>query len=155
MSKEMRLGGVGLVTRFSVSLSDYLFDAKRKHPLVLPLIFFILISPVLVIAAMSYLRTERDLSDAAFSRRQTIAYLAASIVKEKLDRITDIGISLATRVRFRQLVAAQKWDEANEILTEVPKDFPFIESVFLSDAEGTSMANTPPRSATSSRRSRS
>jgi signal transduction histidine kinase/DNA-binding response OmpR family regulator len=144
MSKEMRLGGLGLVTRFSVSLSDYLFDAKRKHPLVLPLIFFILISPVLVIAAMSYLRTERDLSDAAFSRRQTIAYLAASIVREKLDRITDIGISLATRVRFRQLVAAQKWDEANEILTEVPKDFPFIESVFLSDADGTSMANTPP-----------
>jgi signal transduction histidine kinase/DNA-binding response OmpR family regulator len=132
-----------MLNRFSGWLNSYLSNANRKHPLALLLIFFILLSPVLIIAAMSYLRAERDLTDSAFSRRQTIAYLAASVVREKLDRITDIGISLATRVRFRQLVAAKKWDEANEVLAEVPKNFPFIDTVFVSDPEGTLMANTP------------
>ncbi len=124
-------------------ITNYLTAAHRKHPLVRLLLLLVLILPVLLIAVVSYLTTERDLTDAAFSRRQTIAHLAAAIVKEKLDRITDIGISLATRVRFRQLVAAKNWTEASAILADVPKDFPFIETVFLSDPEGTLMANVP------------
>jgi len=46
-------------------------------------------------------------------------------------------------VRFRQLVAAKTWTEASEIFADVPKDFPFIETVFLSDPAGTLMANVP------------
>jgi hypothetical protein len=107
------------------------------------LIPLVLILPVLLIAALSYLRMERELTDSAFSRRQTIAVLAAAIVKEKLDRIIDVGISLATRVRFRQLVEAKKWLEASAILVDVAKDFPFVETVFLSDPQGTLMANMP------------
>jgi len=128
---------------FANRMTNYLTAAPRRHPLVRLFILLVLILPVLLVAIVSYLTTERDLTDSAFSRRQTIAYLAAAIVKEKLDRITDVGISLATRVRFRQLVAAKKWTEASEILADVPKDFPFIETVFLSDPAGTLMANVP------------
>jgi signal transduction histidine kinase/DNA-binding response OmpR family regulator len=135
--------GVGMLKRFSGWLIGYLYNGKRSRPAAFLFLFLILISPVALMAVMSYLRTERDLTEAVFARRETIAYLAAGMVKEKLDRITDLGISLATRVRFRQLVAATKWDEANEILAEVPKDFPFIDTVFLSDAEGRLMANAP------------
>src|SRR5919106_1262100 len=103
--------GVGMLKRFSGWLIGYLFNGKRSRPAAFLFLFLILISPVVLMAVMSYLRTERDLTEAVFARRETIAYLAAAIVKEKLDRITDLGISLATRVRFRQLVAATKWDE--------------------------------------------
>jgi PAS domain S-box-containing protein len=57
--------------------------------------------------------------------------------------LLDIGISLATRVRFRQLISEGKWDEAVAILRSVPKDFPFIDRLFLSDVNGTLMADTP------------
>jgi len=126
-------------------MTHYLTTAQRRHPLARLLILLVLILPLLLVAVVSYVTTERDLTGSAFSRRQTVAYLAAAIVKEKLDRITDIGISLATRVRFRQLVAAKKWTEASEILADVPKDFPFIDTVFLSDPEGNIMANMPER----------
>jgi len=57
--------------------------------------------------------------------------------------LTDLGISLATRVRFRQLVSEGKWVQAIEILNDVPKDFPFIDRVFLTDPAGTLMADVP------------
>ena len=132
-----------MLKRFTDWLTNCLLKSNRTRPLVLLSIFLAFIFPVLLIATLSYLRTQQNLTDSGFSRRQTIAYLAAAIVKEKLDRITDIGISLATRVRFRQLVAAKKWDEAIEILAEVPKDFPALDRVFLTDPEGTLMANAP------------
>jgi signal transduction histidine kinase len=99
---------------------------------------------VLLLASFSYITSYRDLTNFALSRRQAIAYLAAATLKEKLDRLTDIGISLATRVRFRQLVGQGKWIEAVEILRTVPKDFPFIDRVFLTDPNGTLMTDFPP-----------
>lgn len=103
----------------------------------------IVILPVVLIAAFSYLKTKRDLTDFTLSRRQTIAYLAAVTLKEKLDHLTEIGRSFATRVRFRQLIGEGKWDEAIQILENIPKDFPFIDRVFLSDTNGTLMADRP------------
>ena len=47
IASQLRLGGVGLATRFSNSLTGYIFDANRKHPLVFPLIFFILIARII------------------------------------------------------------------------------------------------------------
>lgn len=106
-------------------------------------LFFTILLPVLVLAIFNYTQTYRDLTDFALSRRQSIAYLAATTLKEKLDRLTDIGVSLATRVRFAQLVGNGKWEEAIQILRGVPKDFPFIDHLFLTDSQGTLRADTP------------
>ena len=115
---------------FANRMTNYLTAAPRRHPLVRLFILLVLILPVLLVAIVSYLTTERDLTDSAFSRRQTIAYLAAAIVKEKLDRITDVGISLATRVRFRQLVAAKNGQRRAKFWRMSRKTFPSLRRYF-------------------------
>ena len=102
-----------------------------------------LTSPVILFALLSYLRADRDLTNLTLSRRESVAYLAASMLAEKLDRLVDIGTSLATRRQFRVLIAKGMWSEAVDILASVPKDFPFIERVFLADPGGTLTADVP------------
>ncbi len=99
---------------------------------------------VAVLAALlSYRTIDQELTDAALSRRASLSDLAAATLTEKFDHLVDIGISLATRVRFRQLVGAGEWTQAIEIVRDVPRDLPFIERLFLSDREGTLMADVP------------
>ncbi len=124
-------------------LCNSLIRADRKNWFIVPAIYLAIISPVILIAAFSYIRAYRDLTDATLSRRQAIAYLTAATLKGNLDRLIDIGTSLATRVRFRQLIGEGKWDEAVKILRSIPKDFPFIDRLFLSDVNGTLTADTP------------
>ena len=125
-------------------LSNLLFFHDKGTPSVKKLVvFLLLVLPVLLIGAFSYQQAYRDLTANTYARRQALAYLAAGITTEKLDRLKDIGVSLATRVRFRQLVAENKWREAIEILRSVPKDFPFIERLFLATPEGTLTADIP------------
>ncbi|OGC81072.1 hypothetical protein A2943_02055 [Candidatus Adlerbacteria bacterium RIFCSPLOWO2_01_FULL_51_16] len=79
----------------------------------------------------------------ALSRREAIASLAAVTLKERTDRVIDVGISLATRVQFQKLIEAGKWDEAIKVMERVPKDFPYIERVALFDPQGIFEAVTP------------
>lgn len=106
-------------------------------------LLIIILSVIIFLTARSYLEIARDLTDATLSRRESVSYLAATTLAEKFDRLSDIGVSLATRVRFRALVSSRKWDEAIEILKSVPQDFPVIERLFLTDPEGTLMADAP------------
>ena len=55
----------------------------------------------------------------------------------------DLGVSLATRVRFAELVAAGQWDAAVQIMKSVPAEFRFVERVFLADVRGTLRADVP------------
>ena len=103
-----------------------------------------IVSPVVLIAVFAYNSTYHDLTEAALLRRKSIAILTSTVLEQQFTRLTDLGVSLATRVRFRQLVSDGKWDEAIEILEDVVKDFPFIDRIFLSDPTGTLMADTPP-----------
>jgi signal transduction histidine kinase len=103
----------------------------------------VFISPVLLLSTFSYIKTRRDLTDFALSRRQTVAYLAAGVLKEKFDSLTAIGISLATRPRLREAVSTGKWNEAVRYLRSVPQDFPEVARISLTDPSGTLMADTP------------
>ncbi len=118
------------------------WSGKPTRPVVLA-ILLATVSPIALMATMSYWKTHRDLTDLVLSRRQALVYLAASTLKADFDRLKDIAISLATRVRFRQLIGEGRWDEAVQILEAVPKDFPFIDRVFLADPSGTLMADSP------------
>src|SRR6185436_13727543 len=64
-------------------------------------------------------------------------------LSERLDRLVDVGVSLATRVRFAELVAAGQWDSAVQIMKAVPAEFRFFERIALFDLSGTLMASTP------------
>ena len=117
---------------FSDRLGVLLVKDGRKNWLAMSAIFFFILSPVLLMAIFSYWKTRQDLTSFALSQRQAIAYLAATTLKEKLDRLVDISVSLASRVRFRQLVSESKWDEAVQILiktVEVAKNEPGAQRV--------------------------
>jgi signal transduction histidine kinase len=106
--------------------------------------FLALVFSVFVFLAVhSYRIIDQELTDSALSRRLSIAELSASTLSEKFDRMIGIGIALATRVKFRELIAQGKWIEAAEILREVSKDFPFIERVHLTSVDGIKMAELP------------
>jgi signal transduction histidine kinase len=97
----------------------------------------------ILVAVESYRSIDQELTASATSRRTSLSYLAAVTVTEKLDRVVDLGVSLATRVRFRDLVAQGNWPEAVKIMANVPKDFPAIDRIFLSDLDGRLMADVP------------
>jgi signal transduction histidine kinase len=106
----------------------------------------ILTVTVLGIAGLSwhrYVTLERELTEAALARRVSHSALAATILSEKFERLVDIGVSLATRVRFQELIASERWVEAAQILRRVPADFEFLDRVFIADAGGTLMADAP------------
>lgn len=127
----------------SDQLANHLVKDNKKNWPVIAAIFLIILFPVIFLAALTYFRTRQVATASAVSQRQAIAYLAATTLKEKLDRLTDISVALASRVRFRQLVSEGKWDEAVQILKGVPEDFPFFDRVFLSGPDGTLWADTP------------
>jgi signal transduction histidine kinase len=132
-----------MFNRFAGSLTALLLKAAKNNRWIRIGTFVAIVSPVVLIAVFAYNRAYQDLTESTLSRRQSIAYLAASALEQRFSRLTDIGTSLATRVRFRQLVSAEKWDEAIAILKDVREDFPFIDRVFLADLTGTLMADSP------------
>lgn len=91
----------------------------------------------------SYRSIEHELTNNALAARSAIAQLAAATLSEKFNRVIDVGVSLATRVQFRELIAAGRWLDAGEILRSVPGDFYFVERVFLADPAGTLMVDIP------------
>ncbi|MGH9750025.1 MAG: sensor histidine kinase [Candidatus Polarisedimenticolia bacterium] len=117
-------------------------SGKPNRPTFL-LFLLVLVSPVILVAALGYAEIDRDLTALALQRRESLAFLAAATLKADLDRLRDIGVALGTRVRFRELVGRGRWEEAIAILEHVPADFPFIEQVFLADAAGILKTDTP------------
>ena len=105
--------------------------------------FGIACAAVVAVSVQGYLTVDRELAGAALSRRAAVAQLAATTLSEKFARLVDLAVSLATRVRFRELVEEGRWTEAALALREVPRDFPFIERLFLTDVGGTLMSDMP------------
>jgi len=91
----------------------------------------------------TYRAIENDLSAAAVSGRTSISTLAASTLTQDFQRLIDVGRSLATRVRFGELIAAERWQEASQIMATVPRDFAAIEQVLVIDLHGKLRATIP------------
>jgi PAS domain S-box-containing protein len=102
------------------------------------------IAAVVALAVVSLVAIHRELTDSALQRRASVADLAASTLSEKFGRVVDLGVSLATRVRFRELIEAGEWTAAAEILRDAPADFGFVERIGLIDPQGALQAGVPP-----------
>lgn len=115
--------------------------AVKKWPLylVITLIFLAFI----YFALKNYQAINRELTRSSLAGRLATVQLAAATLTEKLERILDVGIALATRVEFRELIHAGKWQDAGGIMKDVPDDFPYIRRVFLTDIHGTEMYDIP------------
>ena len=117
--------------------------AHAANPRLAYAISALLVGALCVAAARYYLSVKAELTDVVMARRAAVAQLAAATLSERLDRMLDLGVSLATRVRFGDLVAAGQWDAAIQVMRSVPRDFRFAERVALFDARGTLMAAYP------------
>ncbi len=107
------------------------------------IVLLAVVTAIVMTAIYSYRAIDREFTESALSRRAALSYLTAAVLAEKFDRLADIGISLASRVRFREMVETGNWAEASKILTSVPADFPFIDRITLIDPRGTLMADVP------------
>jgi signal transduction histidine kinase len=103
----------------------------------------LLLVAVCLVAARYYAAVKSELTEVVMARRVAVAQLAAATLSERLDRMVDVGVSLATRVRFAELVASGQWDTAIQVMESVPADFRFVERVALFDVRGTAMAASP------------
>lgn len=131
------------LNRWIESLSALLLSAGEQNKALQFGIFSVILLPVILLAVFGCLKTYRDLTESTFSKRQAVAQLAATALEQRFNRLTDIGVSLATRVRFRQLVGDGKWLEAVEIMKDVPQNFSFVDRAILIDPAGNLMADTP------------
>jgi len=118
-------------------------EQSQNSRLAVWVVSLIMAGPVILVATFSYVKTKRELTASELSRKTAIVTLAAATMEEKLNRLTDLGVSLATRVRFRQLVEAGKWQDAIKIVEAVPRNFSFVERLFIADVGGSLMADTP------------
>jgi signal transduction histidine kinase len=103
----------------------------------------LLVAGLTVLAARYYASVSAELTEVAMARRAAVAQLAAATLSERLDRLVDVNVSFATRVRFAELVAAGQWEAAAQILKAVPGEFRFVERAALFDTRGTVMASVP------------
>ena len=101
------------------------------------------VAAVVATEAYNYREINSNLTAVAMSRHEAVAQLMAATLTEKFGRVVDVGISLSTRIKFRDLVAGGKWIEASGFLRTVPNDLPYIERLFLTDAKGTLKADVP------------
>ncbi len=127
------------------AISKFLYRHVADRPLwqVRSWALLITVVPLILVAFFSCTRLYHTITDAIFARRSAVVYLAATTIKEKLDRVKEVGVALATRVRFRQLVAESKWVEAVQIFKDVPENLPFIERIFLADLNGVLRSDYP------------
>src|SRR4051812_42044204 len=100
-------------------------EIEKRKGFLAGVIFLTIILPVLLIAFFSFIRIKNALTEYKYSKNNSIAHLSANIVRERFDRIRDLGVSLSIRVRFRELVKEGKWQEALLIMNEIPEYFPF------------------------------
>jgi signal transduction histidine kinase len=117
--------------------------ARAISPRVAYLAAALLLVLMCVAAARYYLAVKRELTDVVMARRTAVAQLAAAALSERLERMLDVGVSLATRVRFAEMVAAGQWDTAIHIMRSVPSELRFVERVALFDTRGKLMAAVP------------
>ncbi|MDP3985207.1 MAG: ATP-binding protein, partial [bacterium] len=103
----------------------------------------ILLAPTVLISFLGYQDAKRSCTATIINTRESTTFLTATILEERFDRLKDVSVSLATRQRFRQLVADGKWEDAIDILVDIPTYFPYIERVFIADTRGILKADVP------------
>lgn len=122
---------------------SFISESKNKRAIILLFVLLLLLNPLIFSTIIDYAQLDAALSSNLYAEKQNTAILASALFEEKLGRVIDLGVSLATRVQFRRLIEQGQWNEAIKILGEVPNDFRFVDRVFLTDPEGTLQADLP------------
>lgn len=125
-----------------------LLTARGSRGLLTRVAFFLIIMiPVIALSVYGYKNIYDSITDSAISERKYVAHLSAILLKERLDKLVDLGISLASRPSIVNAITEGDWNSAIGVLKKVPEAFPFIDHIFLSDVNGNFMASIPEASA--------
>lgn len=119
---------------------------SRGRGVKLLFIFLIFLLPVVLLAFYNYAQTSRTMTDSLiFRARSVTAIPMAAALKERLDRIVDIGTSFSIHPKIREAVLAGNWKQTVEILKlfKTLTDEAFIDRVFVADAGGILKAGFP------------
>lgn len=95
----------------------------------------LLVIPLFIFAVISYLYTNRVLTDAIIAERHDITQLSADIIKERLDKVVGLASSLASRPSVVDAVSQGRWDDASNALRTIPAEFPFVQALTLYDTK--------------------
>ena len=107
------------------------------------LLFLFILLPVLLVEVYSYVRICQDTKDRIYEQRRSVVSLSEHVLQEKLGRISDLGLSFATRPLLYRHVDKHEWNEAVDLIERIPADFPFIDRVLITDNDGIIRAQTP------------
>ncbi|OGL95551.1 hypothetical protein A2348_04175 [Candidatus Uhrbacteria bacterium RIFOXYB12_FULL_58_10] len=107
------------------------------------LVYITVIFFVTLAVCFSIWRIYQSTTEATVERRQAIVSLAAASTELRFEYLKDLGVSFATRVRFREFISTNDWDGAIGILSDVTENFPYIDRIFITDPSGMLMADVP------------
>jgi signal transduction histidine kinase len=103
----------------------------------------LLLAAFVAFAVTTYVSLKRELTQAAMVQSAALSRLAASTLSERIERAADVTVSLATRVRFAELVSAGDWARAGAILKSVPERFAHVRRLVVTDVHGTLRFDEP------------
>lgn len=107
----------------------YLFSRKPRWLIAL----FLVLIPLIILAATSYRATSHTLTEAVKDRRLTIATLSQKNLTEQFEQLTALNRRFAVSETYRKATANAEWDAAAQRLKTVPAEFPYVEGVFIID----------------------
>ena len=100
------------------------------------ILFALVLLPVFLVAVFSLLQTSKQMIASLTDERKKLASLSAQLLNEKLDHVTNIGLSLSERPVMRRLAGQGNWSAAMATLKDIPKDFPFVFRISICDSTG-------------------
>ena len=120
-----------------------LSQAKLSSPNLLLFLLLVLLLPLLGLAFHSYQTVNNEMTRAVRDDKRVVAHLFATVLKEKFDHLTSLGVSLSIRRTLVQSVKEADWAKAEEILKEILKYIPAIDRFVLVDADAISRVDVP------------
>lgn len=125
-----------------MSFKKFSFPGNRiygtgKKPLLLRLLMSItlalpLIALIIVISVSSY----RDITEDIYFDKKTRVELVSTIIHERINNVVDTAISLASRPKLEENVLNKNWQEAVKYIENIPNEFEYIDTIFLTDKNG-------------------
>lgn len=112
----------------------------KRLPLFLILTLFLL--PIFGGALYVIVDEFKDHESMAISSREMSVHMVASLVKEKLARAVDVGVSLAGGTLCRQSAENERWEDALKSVKNAKENFTYIDDITLFDAKGILKATT-------------
>lgn len=108
----------------------------RKAWLYCSVYYFLFTLPIVAMGVFNYSHTYHEMTKAVEARKKAVAFLAASVIHERLDSIVNRAVSLVTRPVLIEEVEKGNWPMAMAQFNGVRHQFPDIDSLYLFNKQG-------------------